>query len=206
MASKRPIAVFKAPKPIDKYIFKVRALIINLLANPGYFSGVSPSPATVTTNVGNLELKQGRVVAKKVGAAALRDVQLKRVKANVNDLIAEVQSLADNSDNEETAIAIIQAAGLGVKVNGVRIKAPFEVKCKKGFSGIAFLRMKKVLGASYDWQVSYNKGKTWVPLPGTKPANTQLENITPGSKLLFRGRANVGHVAGEWKTEELIVV
>ncbi len=206
MASKRPIAVLKAPKPIDKFIFKVRALIINLLLNPGYFSAIIPVPATVTLNVNDLELKQGKVVARKVGAAALRNTALTLVKTNVYDLVAQIQSLADNAANEEEAIAIIQAAGLEVKQNGVRIKPAFEAKCKAGLSGVVFVRMKKVPRASYDWQVSYDNGTTWVPLPGTRPADNIMEGITPGTKLVFRGRANVDYKAGVWMTASVIVV
>ena len=206
MVTKRPIAVLKAPKPIDKLIFKVRALIINLLLNPGYFAAIVPVPATVTINVDDLELKQARVVAKIVGAGALRDLVLKTVKANINDLVAGIQSLADNAINVEMAIAIIQAAGLEVKVNGVRVIAPFEVKSRKGFSGIAYLKMKKVPLASYDWQVSYDMGVTWVNLPGTRASKTILDGLTLGAQLLFRARANVGNVAGVWMPAEVIVV
>lgn len=206
MATKRPIAVLKAPAKVEKFIFKVRALIINLLLNPGYFAAIVPVPATVTTNVDDLETKQGKVVAKIVGAAAIRNIALSLVKANANDLVAAVQSLADNSANATTAIAIIQAAGLGVKVNGVRVKPPFEAKCKKGSSGVAFLIMKKVHLASYDFQVSYDKGATWVPLPGSRLASTQLEGLTVGAQLLFRARANVSGIAGEWMPSDLIIV
>jgi hypothetical protein len=205
MAAKRAIAVFRAPKPIDKLIFKVRALIINLLLNPGYFAAIVPLPATVTGNVDTLETKQGRVVAKIVGAASLRNIILALVKTNINDLVAAVQSLADNSANLATAIAIIQAAGLEVKVNGVRVKAPFSAKCRAGFSGVAFLVMKAVHLASYDWQVSYDKGMTWVPLPGSRNASTTLEGLTLGAQLMFRGRANVGNVAGVGFPADLIV-
>ena len=206
MAVKRPIAVYKAPTKVEKFIFRVRALIINLLGNPGYFAAIVPVPATVTTNVDTLETKQARVVAKIPGAGALRNIALLLVKTNVNDLVAAIQSLADNSANVETAIAIIQAAGLGVKVNGVRVKAPFEAKCKKGFSGTAFLVMKKVHLASYDFQVSYDKGATWVPLPGSRAAKTQLNGLILGAQLMFRARANVGGVAGAWMPSDLIIV
>ena len=206
MATKRPIAVFKAPKPIDKLIFKVRALIINLLGNPGYFTGIVPTPASVTTNVDDLELKQGNVVAKKVGAAALRNVILKTVKTNIYDLVADVQSLADNSSTVEDSIAIIQAAGLHVKVNGVHVKPPFGVKMKEGASGVVVLKMKSVKNASYDWQVSYDKGATFNPLPGTRSAETILEGLVRGSQLMFRARANVGNLPGVWQPAELIVL
>lgn len=205
MATKRAIAVFRAPTKIEKFIFKVRALIINLLLNPGYFAAIVPLPATVTTNVDGLELKQGKVVAKIVGAASLRNIVFALVKTNINDLVAAIQSLADNSANLATAIAIIQAAGLEVKVNGVRIKAPFAAKCRAGFSGVAFLVMKAVHLASYDWQVSYDKGATWVPLPGTRISKTRLEGLALGSQLMFRGRANVGNIAGVWFPADLIV-
>ncbi len=99
----------------------------------------------------------------------------------------------------------MQAAGLEVKVNGVRVKPPFESKCKKGFSGIAFLIMKKVHLASYDFQVSYDKGVTWVPLPGSRLTKSSLGGLTLGAQLMFRARANVGDVAGEWFPSDLIV-
>ena len=206
MASKRPVAVLKAPKPIDKFIFRVRALIINVLLNSGYFLLIVPTPAIVTANVDDLETKQGKVVAKIVGAGALRNLQLSTVKTNINDWVAAIQSLADNSPTIETAIAIIQAAGLEVKINGVRVKAPFAAKSRIGFSGIAFLIMKAVHLGSYDWQVSYDKGLTWIPLPGTRIAKTQMSGLTLGTMLLFRGRANVGNVEGAWMTAVLFVV
>ena len=138
MASKRPVAVLKAPKPIDKFIFRVRALIINVLLNSGYFLLIVPTPAIVTANVDDLETKQGKVVAKIVGAGALRNLQLALVKTNVNDWVAAIQSLADNSPTVETAIAIIQAAGLEVKINGVRVKAPLQQNVELVFQVLLF--------------------------------------------------------------------
>jgi len=205
MAKLRPIAVFKAPTAITKLIFKIRAFIVNLLLHPEYFAAIVPAPATVTTNVDGLEKKQANVTARIVGAAGLRNIILKLVNANLHDLIAQVQSLADNAPNYDTAVAIIQTAGLGVKVNGVKVKAPFAVSCRKGFAGIAYLAMKAIKKGSYDWQVSYDLGVTWTPLPGTRDAKTTLAGLKSGAEIMFQGRANAGGVAGKWFSAELIV-
>ena len=76
MALNRPIAVFKASTKISKFIFEVRALEVNVLDHPEHFEAIIPTPEDVSINVDTLEVQQAKVVARKRGAAALRNIDL----------------------------------------------------------------------------------------------------------------------------------
>src|SRR6185295_2503958 len=127
-SEKRPKAVFKKPEKIGDFILKVRLIIADILANSGFFTTPSPPAAAATTNVNNLEAAQTLAQTRVVGSAAARDIQYNIVLKDANGYLNYVQTLADNAPDQVTAIAIIQAAGFEVRLNGVRVKAPFAVK------------------------------------------------------------------------------
>ena len=206
---KRPTAVWKEPKKIADVIIDVKAKIININNNTGYFGTIKPDSTTVSKRVGELFDAEVLVKTRTVGLAGDRDIKLIAVKDDMYDWMAFVQSAANRVGDYATAIAIIQAAGFGVKVNGVKIKAPFAVTNKKGAKGVATLKMKKVEAekgtATYEWRYSVDEGATWIPLLSGNKASQIIEGLTSGASILCQGRAIADNMASVWITESLVV-
>jgi len=206
---KRPIAVWKEPVKIPTLIIDVKTKVINVNANPTYFSAIVPASDVVGKDADSLLTAEVLVKTRTVGLAADRDIKLNVVRTDVFDWMAFIQSLADHAKDYETAIAIIQAAGFGVKVNGVKIKAPFAVTNKKGAKGVASLKMKKVKAVkgktTYEWRYSTDGGLTWIPLLSGGVANQIIEGLTSGTSIIAQGRAIADNLAGIWMADSLVV-
>jgi hypothetical protein len=201
MAKTRKAAtvVWVTPTSIPTFISIFRAILLNLLANPGYFGTIIPAPATITPHLNTLATAESVVLTGVKGAAAARDLVLDPVVKDKKTLVSAIQTLCDNAATYEIAVAIAQAAGMRVKVNGVHVKPPFQAN--PFGAGKAKLIRKKVPGASYDWQDSHDGGLTWGPLPGSKQADTIADGYTSNTDVLFRSRANLPGKPGVWLVE-----
>ena len=206
---KRPIAVWKEPVKIPTLIIDVKTKVINVNANPTYFLAIVPASDAVGKDADALLTAEALVKTRTVGLAADRDIKLNVVRTDVFDWMAFIQSLADHAKDYDTAIAIIQAAGFGVKVNGVRIKAPFALTNKKGAKGVAVIKMKKVKAVkgltTYEWRYSKDAGLTWIPLLSGSVANNLIEGLTSGATIIAQGRAIADKIASAWMAESLLV-
>ena len=206
---KRPIAVWKEPTKIPNLIIDVKTKVINVKANPAYFGAIAPTPDEVGKDADILLTAESLVKTRTVGLAADRDIKLNAVRTDVFDWMAFIQSLADHAGDYATAIAIIQAAGFGVKVNGVKIKAPFAVTNKKGAPGVVVIKMRKVKAlkglTTYEWRYSADGGKTWIPLLSGGVANQIIEGLASEASIICQGRAIADNVAGIWMADSVIV-
>ena len=189
-ANARPVAVFQMQKnrKIGTFVLKVGTLSINIKNDPTDF--VTPVPTTVLVDADTALLVKAETLAGThvAGSAGARDVRYNTVLKHVRAWVAYVQLLADAAVDYVTAVAIIQASGLDVKINGVRVKPPLAVK--KGLaSGSAILTAKAAKGRSAnEWQQSKD-GTSWVSLPGTLQAKTTVTGLTPGDTTYFRHRS-----------------
>ena len=206
---KRPTAVWKEPSKIPNIIIDVKAKVINMKNNPVYFGTIAPTPDDVNKDADALLTAESLVKTRTVGLAADRDIKLNTVKNDMYDWLAFTQSAANRSGDFATAIAIIQAAGFGVKVNGVKVKAPFAVTNKKGAKGVASLKMKKVKAVkgltTYDWRYSADGGVTWIPLLSGGKANQTIEGLESGASIIAQGRSIADNVASTWIADSVVV-
>ena len=206
--AKRPLAVFLLSKvrKIGDFILKVISITQDIDANPGIF--VTPVPATsqVTSDIGDLAKAEGKVLTKAPGSAAARDVAYSKVMDDVNGLLAYVQILADKAADEQASIAIIQASGFSVKVNGVRVKAPLTAKNGKVSGTIDLAAKAADKRASYNWQQSNDNGTSWLNLPTTLQAKTSVAGLTPATRVLFRVQAVTRTGTEGWSQSVSVVV
>ena len=206
---KRPTAVWKEPRKIPNLIIDVKSKVINAKANPTYFGTITPDPDTLGKDADILLTAESLVKTRTVGLAADRDIKLVAIKNDVYDWLAFTQSLANRAGDFATAIAIIQAMGFGVKVNGVKVKAPFAATNKKGAIGVVSLKMKKVKAekglTTYEWRYSMDAGVTWIPLLSGGVANQTIEGLESGASIIAQGRSIADNVASTWIADSVVV-
>ena len=206
-SNKRPIAVFllSRTRRIGDFIIKVRGILTNMADNATIFTAPVPTLLSVEGHVSDLDTAEAKAQTRAKGTAAARDLKYEVVLQDVRDLTAYVQKLADESADEATAVAIIQASGFSLKVNGVYIKPPLAAK-NGPVSGTILLRA--ALGGkrgSHEWQMSLNN-QNWTGLPPTTKASTQVDNLTRLSVQHFRHRLITSKGPEEWSQSVSVVV
>lgn len=206
---KRPIAVTFVNKllVVATFIEKVKNFLFNIDEHSGdYFPTPLPTITSVAGHVVALETAQTLAETHATGTAAARDVKYNVVVKDVRALIAYVQLTADAQPTYDTAQAVIEAAGLGVRVNGVRVKAPLAAKNTKTAGKIMLIAKSAGKNSVYEWQIS-DDGAAWNDLPFTTVAKTAVENLETGSKKYVRVRATTKESGtGNWSSTVLIVV
>ena len=206
-SKKRPLAVFliRNFRRIGVFILKAKAIVLDITNSPGFFGTPDPPLATVTLDIGALESAETTAETRVVGSAAARNLKYDVVLTDIHGLENYVQNQADNAVDEATAIAIINASGFSLKVNGVHVKPPLAVK-NSPVSGEVILTGKSAgKRASYDWQMSTN-GTTWTDLSSTLQAKTKASGLTLDVRTYFRFRAILPGGTASWSASVSIVV
>ncbi|MBK5286207.1 MAG: hypothetical protein JJE25_12480, partial [Bacteroidia bacterium] len=204
---KRPVAVLHLRKlgRIGDFIVKVRTIALDIGNNSGFFPLPEPSLSTVSTDLGKLENAETLAKTRVIGSAAARDVEYDTVLDDIHSLQHYVQSQADNAPDEKTAIAIINASGFSLRLNGIHIKPPLAVKPGKA-TGEIILRAKSAgKRASYNWQMSTD-GMTWTQLPSTLKAKTTVSGLAVDVRTFFRFRAILSSGILNWSASVSIIV
>jgi hypothetical protein len=76
-----------------------------------------------------------------------------------------------------------------------------------GPGGVVVLRaMAAGKHAAYEWQSSADGAKTWTALPVTTKANASVPGLGVGTTAMFRVRATVNSVAGDWSQPVTLLV
>jgi hypothetical protein len=206
-SKKRPIAVFlvKNFRRIGDFILKCKTIVLDIGNSPVFFATPDPALAGVTTNINALETSQTVADTRVVGSAAARDLDYNEVLDDIHGLQGYVQKQADNAVDEPTAIAIINASGFSLRVNGVHVKPPLAVE-QSVATGEIILRAKSAGNrASYDWQMSTD-GTTWEDLESTLQAKTTVSGLTIDRRTYFRFRSILPSGTGSWSGLVSIVV
>jgi len=206
-SKKRPIAVFLAKnfRRIGDYILKAKAIVLDLGNNLVFFPTPTPPLPGVTTDIGKLETAQTLADTRVVGSAAARDIRYNITNTEIHGLLNYVQTQADNAIDETTAIAIINASGFSLKVNGVHVKPPLAVKQAAATGSVILTAKSAGNRASYDWQMSTD-GTTWTDLESTLQAKTTVSGLTVDVRTYFRFRAILPDGTGSWSALVSIVV
>jgi hypothetical protein len=142
----------------------------------------NPTPAAFKADLDALRAAQA-LKGNGPAAVAARNVALKQVKRDFENLRIYTQQCADS--NESEAAAIIAAAGMYVKKVAVRVKPDFAV-VQGATTGSAIARAKsRGRGVTYWWEVSTDQ-KTWQGSLPTRKATGTFANLTPGTLYYFR--------------------
>lgn len=206
-SKKRPLAVFliKNFRRIGDFIIKAKAIVLDITNSPGFFATPDPPLALVTGNIGLLEAAESVAQTRVVGSAAARDIEYEKVLDDIHGLLGYVQKTADKAPDTTVAIAMINASGFSLRVNGVFVKPPLAVEQSEA-TGEIILRAKSAgRRASYDWQKSTD-GTTWTDLPSTLQAKTIVSGLTVDVRTYFRVRAILPSGTQSWSGLVSIVV
>jgi hypothetical protein len=192
----------KLPRAVPA-LLKVVAALLAALAGP-LFPNAAAVIAALTKAFDTADAAETLAKTRTKGTVATRDVALTALIAELHAAKAFVQQTANT--NPTNAAAIIAGAGMNMRKETTKSKAPFAAK-QGATSGIVNLIARAVaVRASYDWEWSADGGKTWSSLPSTLQANTTLTGVAPGTGAQFRFRAVSRAGVSEWSQTVTLLV
>lgn len=202
------MAVFLISKlrKLGSFIAKVQNIVLEITNHSTIFVTPAPPLATVTGDIAALEAAESLALTRAHGTAAARNLKYDVVVNDIRALQRYVQDLADMADSEAEAIAVIQASGFNLKVNGVHVKPDLEVKNGTVSGTVKLIAKAAANRASYNWQQSTNNQATWTDLPPTLQAKTTVSGLTVGARVFFRFRPVIKGGAGNWSQSVWIII
>lgn len=179
-----PVVVLNIPRSTKDFITYARAVNAALLGNNS-FPNPTPTLDVFAADIASLEEAETTAATRAIGAAALRDAKKQRVKEDLNLLRSYVQSVVATTTSPLDAAAMVKSAFMSLRKPTTR-NVP-EVSAKNAdVSGTVILAAKS-LGPSvlYSWEHSLDQS-SWIPLPDTMKARTEVSGLTPHSRHYFR--------------------
>ncbi len=194
LMTKHAIATLKLPRVIALLIALAKAILQALTANKATFPSPTPSLVQFSTDIDALDAAEIATKTKTKGMVAIRDEKGKVVIADLHQLVAYVQQIANLTPDQ--AASIIESAGMSVRKTGSRSKP--DIAVKTATSGAAHVVVKATPGShSNEWQYSLD-GKTWVNAPPSTQAKTTIGNLPSGVLVYFRHRPVTKTGPGDW--------
>jgi hypothetical protein len=125
--SMSPVVVLKMPKATSDFITRVKVINVALLGNK-FFPNPTPSLDVLAEDIAALEEAETKAATRAMGAAALRDARLVRVKEDLDQIRGYVQSVVTTSANLSDAAAMIESAGMCVRKPKARNASAISAK------------------------------------------------------------------------------
>src|ERR1035437_6138708 len=148
-ADLRPRCNYKVEAKIGNFITQSNTIVLEMTGST-YFA-LPPIPfLTVTGHITALQAAETLVGTKVAGAAAARNIKYEAVLKDLRIYQNFVQDLADAAPDRPTAIAIIEASGFGLRVNGVREKPPLSAKLTTASGTVKLIAKSAGKKATYD--------------------------------------------------------
>jgi hypothetical protein len=163
-------------------------------------------PIPITTflaGIAALEAAQTATLTRAHGTATARDAELALRMADLDLLIAYVESVA--RQRADRAEEIIASSGLSLKQSTRPQQHPFKVKQLARSGSVQLAVTGEGRGRSYDWQLSTD-GTHWVDLPRTTYASTTATGLIAGTRYSFRYRTLKGRTLGDWSDAYTLLV
>lgn len=202
--TQQPLAILKLPTQVELLVTYAENVVTRMTNNPAFTTPV-PSLALVTAATSALHVAQTNVQARTKGTVAIRDEKRTALVTLLKQLRGYVQTTADASP--DNAVSIIDSSGLSVRKATARKPRIFEA-LPGAVSGSAKLVAPSAgPRASYEWELSTDGGKTWVPQPVTMQARTTVTGLTPGASVQFRYRPVTPKAGeGDWSPSLPLIV
>ena len=127
-----------------------------------------------------------------LGKVTIKNTAKRKLKYTLDSALDFINELA--RDNRMDAVTIITGANLIVHKKRVVNKKELEAVLGRATGEIILkCTAEKVNGkyvdATYMWQYSIDKGKTWEPIDPTHSAKVVVTGMLPGISTLFRTRS-----------------
>lgn len=198
-ADLRPKCNYKVESRIGNFITQSNAIVLEMTGST-YF----PTPPTafiaVTGHITALQTAETLARTKVAGAAAARNIKYEVVLKDLRSYQNYVQGLADAAADRPTAIAIIEASGFGLRIEGVKVKPPLSAKLTNASGTVKLIAKSAGIKATYDWEMSLDNGLTYTALPSTLKAKTMPSGLPLYVRILFRFRTLNGLGLSPWST------
>ncbi len=183
------------PRPAPALVKYALAVVQAMTGNPS-FTSPAPTLAAVTAATTALEAAETATLARTKGSVPVRNEKRLALVTLLRQLKGYVQVVADA--NPDTAVSVIESAGMGVRKPRARKPRVFDVK-PGAVSGSAELTAAVASRrASYEWETSTDGGKTWVLARSTLQARATVTGLTPGASVQFRYRPVTKAGEGDW--------
>jgi hypothetical protein len=195
-------AVLKMPKRIGDKLTKAQTIVAKMTGN-AYFPAPTPSLATVQAHLQTLVSDESGALSKGIGMVAARDVSLEVVVRDLQGLTLYVQGIADA--NPDKAAEIIESSGLSVKKSSPRKRSDLTVKNGPNSGTVILVARGAGARSAHNWQISKDQ-ITWIDLPTTIAAKTEVVGLTYGSTEYFRHRAVIATGTEAWTNPVSILV
>jgi hypothetical protein len=199
----RSLASLKLPKAVPALITYAQGIVKSLTGNAS-FATPSPTLASITQAINDLQTAETAVLARTKGAATTRNDKRTALLTLLQELRSYIQVQADA--NMDTGAAIIESAGIAVKKTAVRAPRVFAAKPADVSGSVKLVTNSAGHRASYEWEYTTNGGQSWVTMPTTLQAKTSLSGLTSGSTVQFRYRPVTKTGEGNWSQPVSLLV
>ena len=199
----RSIVVLKLPTRVPALITYAAGIQKALTGNPS-FPTITPSLATISAAIADLQTAETAALARTKGAVVTRDEKRTALVQLLQQLKGTIQTTADA--NVETGASIITSAGVAVKKTVVRSPRVFGAKPGAVTGTAKLVAASAGHRASYEWEYSTDGGKTWVTAPATLQAKTTVAGLTVGTAVQFRNRPVTKTGEGNWTQPVSLIV
>jgi hypothetical protein len=177
--------VLGIPSSTLALILRSSVILDAMEANKLTFTTPTPAITVARGHVVDLQTAENSVQTRTKGTAGARDDKKKIVIADMHQLHAYVQQLANASP--EHADAIAQAAAMRLRNKPAVHKSDLTVK--HVVSGTVKLTAKAAKGSrAHEWEYSTDGGKTWTAAPASLAAHTTIPGLQTGVLTYFRHR------------------
>jgi hypothetical protein len=198
-------------KKIPALLALAKAIYQGMLANPALFPSPNPSLAVLLALITALEAAQVTAQTRVRGAAAVRDAKRDELVTALESEAMYLQTLCDASP--EQAMTLIKAAAMDAAKLPVSAKPILQAKPGTQPGSVILVANETLLvgrgvhkKALFNWQMSADGGKTWLALPATPLASTEVLGLASLTTYAFRVSVTVAKVTGEWSQAVTIVV
>lgn len=200
----RSIVALKLPTKVAALINVAQAIAIALTNNP-HIPKPTPSVAALTAAIAALVAAENTALTRVKGAVVQRNAARKALVQLLQLLGANVQDAADA--DPDNALTIIESVGLRTRKPTVRPPRVFAAT-QGTVSGAAKLVAPSAgPRSSYEWELSTDGGKTWVPAPPSVQAKTTVPGLASGTSVQFRYRTVTPKAgAGNWSAPVSLLV
>jgi hypothetical protein len=194
MAIIQTVVVLSVPRSVAAVLVLSKAVLQAVTANKTTFPSPTPTVAQFGSDISALDTAETAVKTKTVGTVPVRNEKLAMVVADLRQLRAYVQLIANATPEQAESIAA--SAGMTVRKPVVRNKS--DLAAKTTVSGSVKLVAKATAGShAHEWQYSLD-GKTWVNAPSSLQAKTTISNLQTNVLTYFRHCAVSKAGPGNW--------
>lgn len=190
---------------------QAKAIYNSFEANKAQLPAPPVPLATLLAQIQDLDTAEQATGTRTKGTVPVRNAKRAVLVTSLENLRMYVQTLCDASP--EQAAAIASAASMAVAKVPLHDKPVLQAKQGAQSGTVALIANATLLigrgvrkKATFNWEMSADGGKTWLPLPSTPIASTTVAGLTPATTYAFRVCVTVSKTVGEWSQPVMLLV